>query len=227
MGPFCADSTRGGWVHYLTDFHASIQSPGNNAGSNAAAGTFVHTPCADKFAAAVGGDERFAYHDAGPREHLPKGQPRGAAHNVLLGRIIEIQKHTVVPIYTSGYEPDSEGNSLRRAQSRRHEPDREENGLKRRCQGNDKTPSPRHSTNAHQWRCFSARYQPGARRNLKSVWQKTWQNCSGWPRHDGHEPHTWKRDRQRKLPVLGAVSLGLRLDLEPVGPLEAGLVNDC
>jgi hypothetical protein len=56
--------------------NASIRGPGNNADSNAAAGIFVHTLDADKFAAAVGGDGSLAYHDAGPRERiLPRDSP--------------------------------------------------------------------------------------------------------------------------------------------------------
>ena len=55
---------------------ADIRGPGSNAGSNAAAGTCVHSLCADRRASAVVGNDRLAYHDDGPRERiLPRDSP--------------------------------------------------------------------------------------------------------------------------------------------------------
>ena len=59
--------------------NAGIRGLGSNAGSNAAAGTCVHSLCAGRRASAVVGNGRLAYHDDGPREHVPKGQPGGNA----------------------------------------------------------------------------------------------------------------------------------------------------
>jgi len=54
---------------------ASIQDLGNNADSNAAVGTCVHSLCAGRRASAVVGNGSLAYQDDGPREHVHKGQP--------------------------------------------------------------------------------------------------------------------------------------------------------
>ena len=56
---------------------AGIQDLGNNADSNAAARTCVHSLCAGRRASEVVGNGSLAYHDNGPREHVPKGQPGG------------------------------------------------------------------------------------------------------------------------------------------------------
>jgi hypothetical protein len=57
---------------------AGIRGPGSNVGSNAVARTCVHTPCAGRFAFAVGADwyggHGLAYHGNSPRElRSPKG----------------------------------------------------------------------------------------------------------------------------------------------------------
>ncbi len=55
---------------------AGIRDPGSNAGSNAAAGTCVHSLCAGRRASAVVGNGSLAYHDDGPRERiLPRDSP--------------------------------------------------------------------------------------------------------------------------------------------------------
>jgi len=56
--------------------NAGIRGLGSNAGSNAAAGTCVHSLCAGRPASAVVGNDRLAYHDDGPRELiLPRDSP--------------------------------------------------------------------------------------------------------------------------------------------------------
>jgi len=54
---------------------AGIRDLGSNADSNAEVGTCVHSLCAGRRASAVVGNGSLAYHDDGPREHVPKGQP--------------------------------------------------------------------------------------------------------------------------------------------------------
>jgi hypothetical protein len=54
---------------------AGIRDLGSNADSNAEVGTCVHSLCAGRLASAVVGNGSLAYHDDGPREHVPKGQP--------------------------------------------------------------------------------------------------------------------------------------------------------
>jgi hypothetical protein len=55
---------------------ACIRGPGNNADSNSAAGTCVHSLCAGRRAVAVVGNGSLAYHDDGPRERfLPRDSP--------------------------------------------------------------------------------------------------------------------------------------------------------
>ena len=97
---------------------AGIGDPGSNAGSNAAAGTFVHSPCADKCADAVGGGTSD-YDDGNPRErYLPRDSP-GRTRKRSPRALLHTGKRTVSGKYTSRNEPDSEGNCLRKARPRK------------------------------------------------------------------------------------------------------------
>ena len=63
---------------------AGMRGPGSNAGSNAAAGTSAHNPCAGRSVLAVVANSdsggRWAYHGNSPRESSsPKGQPEESA----------------------------------------------------------------------------------------------------------------------------------------------------
>ena len=145
---------------------AGIRDLGSNADSNAAAGTCVHSLCAGRRASVVVGNGSLAYHDDGPREHVPKGQPGGNALTFSSGayrnreanlyfraRIRQAKKRLAkggAKATTRRREPDNQGNSLRKASPRRQ--------LK-------KTQSAWRSPNAHNWRFFP----PGINLALKSA----------------------------------------------------------
>ena len=102
---------------------AGIGGPGSNAGSNAAAGTFVRNLCAGKFASAVVADwhggGNLDYHHSNPRERiLPRASLRGT-HIRSPQALIKTQSEGHSPIYTSVHELDSEENSFRKARPRR------------------------------------------------------------------------------------------------------------
>jgi len=87
---------------------AGIRGPGNNADSNSAAGTCVHSLCADRRACAVVGNGSLAYHDDGPRERiLPRDSP-GRTRQRSPRALIKSQQ----PSYTSVHELDRERNGL-------------------------------------------------------------------------------------------------------------------
>lgn len=113
---------------------AGIRGPGSNAGSNAAAGTGVHSLCAGRRAAAVVGNGSVVYHDDSPRERILPRDSSGRTGKRSPRAIIKSQQ----PCYTSVHELDRKRNGLRNAGSRRREPDNEGNSLRKLRQGDNK-----------------------------------------------------------------------------------------
>ena len=138
---------------------AGIRDLGSNADSNAEVGTCLHSLCAGRLASAVVGNDRLAYHDDGPRDHVPKGQP---GVNALTFSSGAYRNRKANLYFRAGIRQARKRLAKSRAKetTRRREPDNERDSLRKaspRTQSK-KTQSTWRSPNAHNWRSFSARY---------------------------------------------------------------------
>jgi hypothetical protein len=149
---------------------ADTRHLGSSAGSNAAARTGAHTPCANKSAAAVDAvcDNGLvlAYAGNSPRElRSPKGQPGENALTFSLGAFSRPPQRSPAQLYFRA-ESDREGNGLRKGLPKetaiRRVRDREGNCLrKERPRRRSRTRRRWISANVQEWLSFFARSQVG------------------------------------------------------------------